>query len=110
VRDPDLKRPIWLTPDQRLTLRRAAVKALHHTGADVDLCEAILRELVEATHRDASVTRVVRMFAAGLQMPAGTVPVHLSENQAQQIVQFGSVEPALARVLLDRRPYRRNRR
>lgn len=99
VVDPLLRQPVWLTSDQRQRLRAAAVKALQHRDSDMQYCESILRELLESTHREAGMTRLVGIFASGLQMPEDIVPVYLCELEVEQVISFGGLDTPLSKLL-----------
>lgn len=87
--DPMLRRPVWLTPEQRHCLREGVQEAMRHNDADLELCRAVLTELLEATQHDPQVTRLIQTFAEGLRMPEGTVPVFLCDNDIDHIARYG---------------------
>lgn len=101
-RDPQLRRPVWLTTEQRHQVRDATIQAMQNPKADLSTCETVLRELVEATRRDAGTTRLVQLFAHGLKMPEGTVPVYLCDLQVTQLIRYGSIASPIKQLLEDK--------
>jgi hypothetical protein len=97
-----LRRPVWLTIDQRHEIRDAAIRAMSNPQGNLALCEAILRELVESTRREQPLMRLVTSFVRGLNMPEGTVPVYLNIKESEHLVTYGALSPTTARLLEDR--------
>ncbi len=102
-----LRQPVWLTTDQRQRLRAAAVKALQHRDSDIQYCESILRELLDSTHREAGMTRLVGIIIAGLQMPEDIVPVYLCELEVEQLINFGGLDVPLSKLLRSKNVYKK---
>lgn len=102
--NPDLRRPVWLTTEQRLNLRDAAVRAMEKHQDEHAYCESVLRELSRATHRGAGSSRLIRRMVETLRMPEDIVPVYLSDAEVNHVIEFGNVKRPLARLLQNKPP------
>lgn len=111
MRDPLLRLPFWLTHDQRHKLGNATLTAIQHVDADIDLCQSLLQEILDANHREETVTRLVSLMIEGLRLPADIVPVFLCDAEITQVVLYGDLDRILVDLLQPQRgrPGGRNR-
>lgn len=107
--DPHLKRPVWLTTEQRQKLKEATVAAIQHPDADIESCKIILSELIESTHRNVNITHTVRIVVKGLRMPKDTLPVFICDIDAYQIIQYGNLDGEIANILIYQSKKRRKK-
>lgn len=98
--DPHLKRPVWLTTEQRHKVKEALVVAIQHPEADIEVCKMILSELIESHHRDLKVTQNVKIIIKGLRMPKDILPIYICDVEAWQIIKYGKLDNDIANILI----------
>lgn len=94
--DPNLKRAVWLTEDQRNEVLNAAIRAHATVGSNIALCENVIAEIQSVDDRlmtlHSKITAVVKL----LNLPADALPVYLSHMEIEEIVFFGELDLDLA--------------
>lgn len=93
--DPNLRIPFWLTHDQRHKLGNATLTAIQNDDADIDLCQSLLHELLDAGHRETASTRLVSVMIERLRLPDDITPVFLCEAEISQVVLYGDLDRIL---------------
>lgn len=94
--DPNLKRAVWLTAQQRNELADAATRAYATDGADPDICQSVVSEVLSVDERMMSFHGKIQSVIKLLEMPDDSLPLYLSHIEIEEIVVFGELSLDLA--------------
>lgn len=108
---PQPRRVIWMTPEQRQQLWNM----LDNTVKNDDTCTtkklliSVLQELSRVTERQRITGRLVENHVSGLRLPHDALPVRVTDDEAEAILELG-VKDRVLRRLLQPGPVRHDRR
>ena len=95
--NPNLKRYVWLTSEQRNRLTLAS-EACDKCNSSEQLTE-LLNELQNLSKRKVSLPSVVQVMIRGLRLPKDILPVSICDEVADQIINFTSIDKELSGII-----------
>lgn len=97
--DPNLKRAVWLTEQQRNQILDAATRAYATEGADLFICQGLISELQSLNDRVATWHSKIKAVVSLLELPEDALPVYISHMEIEEIVVYGELDLDLADLI-----------
>lgn len=94
--DPNLKRAVWLTEQQRNQLLDAATRAYATEGADLFACQSVMTEIQSLSERVVALHGKIQAVVKLLELPTDSLPIYVSHMEIEEIVIYGELDLDLA--------------
>jgi hypothetical protein len=96
VIDPNLKKAVWLTEEQRNQLLDAAARAYATDGADLFACQSVINEIQNIEERVSTWYSKIQAVVRLLELPEDALPIYVSHLEIEEIVVYGELDLKLA--------------
>ena len=95
--NPNLRRYVWLTSEQRERLTLAS-ESCNKDNASESLTE-LLSELQNLSKRKVSLPSVVQIMIRGLRLPKDSLPVSICDEVADHLINLTNIDNELAGII-----------